>query len=55
MAGNQLGYLKGKMGLKGKTKAGDMISKMNAMKTAAMKPKKVAKKAVVKKIIKKVI
>lgn len=30
--GTQLGYLKGKLGLKGKTKPGEMITRMNALK-----------------------
>jgi len=33
MSGTSMGFLKGKMGLRGPTKPGDMISKMNAMKT----------------------
>ena len=32
MSGNTIGYIKGKMGLKGKTKPGEMISRMNSMK-----------------------
>ncbi len=36
MAGNQIGYLKGKMGLKGATKPGQMITRMNQMKASRM-------------------
>jgi len=32
MAGSQIGYIKGKMGLRGKTKPGEMITRMNKMK-----------------------
>jgi len=35
MAGNFMGSLKKKMGLKGKTKPGEMISRMNKMKMTA--------------------
>lgn len=35
--GTQLGYLKGKLGLRGKTKPGEMISRMNSMKKLTMK------------------
>lgn len=41
MAGNYMGSVKKKLGLKGKTKPGDMLTKMNAMncKTSPMKHK----------------
>ncbi len=32
MAGNQMGALKSKLGLRGKTKPGEMISRMNSIK-----------------------
>ena len=54
MAGNQLGYLKGKMGLKGKTSPGQMISAMNKMKGNALK-KTVSAESSIKNTIKKII
>lgn len=52
MAGNSLGYLKGKMGLKGKTEPGQMISAMNKMKGDSLK-KSISSsiKSTIKKII----
>jgi len=35
MSGSQMGYIKGKMGLRGSTKPGDMITRMNSMKAGA--------------------
>lgn len=35
MAGNKMGSLKRKLGLKGKTKPGEMLSRMNSIKNAA--------------------
>jgi hypothetical protein len=51
MSGNSLGALKKKLGLKGTTKPGEMIARMNALKNGKIeKPtKKVAK--IIKKII----
>lgn len=37
MSGNQMGSLKAKLGLKGKTKPGEMISKMNEMQNMKCK------------------
>lgn len=37
MAGTKIGFLKRKLGLRGETKSGDMISRMNAMKKMSMK------------------
>ncbi len=48
MAGNQLGAIKAKMGLKGPTKPGQLISRMNEMKGDKLS-KEV--KTVIKKII----
>jgi hypothetical protein len=61
MSGTQIGSLKAKLGLKGQTKPGQMISKMNQMKYGAgsgmgrlEKASKVIK-AGIKKTIKKII
>jgi len=35
MSGNQIGYIKARMGLKGKTTPGQMISRMNEMKAGS--------------------
>lgn len=37
MAGNKMGAIKKKLGLKGKTKTGEMIGAMNKKKSMAMK------------------
>ncbi len=49
MSGTQLGSLKSKLGLKGKTKPGDMITRMNKMKPGNISASKV--KETIKKII----
>lgn len=43
MAGNELGFLKRKLGLKGATKPGEMISKMNSIKKSGSSKGKVKK------------
>lgn len=53
MSGSSLGYIKGKMGLKGKTKPGDMISRMNKMKSDSLT--KEVKLPQIKNTIKKII
>jgi hypothetical protein len=52
MSGNSLGYLKGKMGLKGKTAPGQMITAMNKMKGDSLKKTMTAP---INKTIKKII
>ena len=37
MAGNKLGSIKAKLGLRGKTKPGEMIARMNKIKNEKMK------------------
>ncbi len=37
MAGNKLGAIKAKLGLRGKTKPGEMIQAMNKIKSATIK------------------
>lgn len=46
-----MGYIKGKMGLKGKTEPGQMISAMNKMKGSALKKSISSVKSTIKKII----
>lgn len=59
--GTKTGSLKKKLGLKGKTKPGEMIAKMNAMKAGSasgvgrLQKAKAVKKVADKKIIKKII
>lgn len=56
MAGNFIGSMKKKMGLKGKTKPGDMISAMNKMKGgSASGVGRLQKSKMIKKAIKKII
>ncbi len=53
MSGNPLGAIKAKLGLKGQTKPGEMISRMNQMKGKVLEKKsqEESKVAVIKKII----
>lgn len=48
MAGTKLGSLKSKLGLKGKTKPGQMISRMNQLKAEEAKEGKMSPKAYAK-------
>ena len=49
MAGSQFGAIKAKLGLKGKTKTGELITRMNSMKSTS-KPS-TSNKKVIKKLI----
>jgi len=55
MSGNSLGYLKGKMGLKGKTKPGEMLTRMNEMKRDNLKQEVKTESKKVEATIKKII
>ena len=48
MAGNKMGYIKRKLGLKGKTKPGEMLSRLNALKSEEKKEAKLSPKAYAK-------
>ncbi len=53
MAGTPLGYIKSKLGLKGPTKPGEMIARMNDIKSGKVKVEKA--KPQIKQIIKETI
>lgn len=56
MAGNFMGPIKKKLGMRGKTKPGEMISRMNQMKAgSASGVGRLQKAKMVKKTIKKII
>lgn len=48
MAGTSMGNIKAKMGLKGKTKPGEMIGRMNDIKSGKLKMKSIKRKSAVK-------